>query len=87
MAHRLRGGEISCFQHFVVIFVTQNEIKGGYEPLDGTGTLKSSNMYSAIFVFMFSTRCDAVTHNAVDTTVHNTTSSSYIPHDYIYANK
>jgi len=46
-----------------------------------------SNMYSAIFVFMFSTRCDAVTHNAVDTTVHNTTSSSYIPHDYIYANK
>ena len=87
MALRLWGGEISCLQNFFVIFVTQNEIKGGYEPLDGTGTLKSSNMYSAIFVFMFSTRCDAVTHNAVDTTVHNTTSSSYIPHDYIYANK
>ena len=55
-----------------------------YEPLDGTGALKSYNMYSAIFVFMFSTRCDAVTHNAVESTVHNTTSSSYIPHEYIF---
>ena len=58
--------------------------RGAYEALDGTSAMKSYNMYSAIFVFMFSTRCDAVTHNAAESTVHNTTSSSYIPHEYIF---
>ena len=61
--------------------------RDGYETLDETGPLQSYNMYSAIFVFIFSTRCDAVANSTVESTVHNTTSSSYIPHEYIYANK